>query len=444
MAVVDANNELRMLEGKEQQEIDRVLAELSALVSAQGSALLLNYRNITELAFVFTCGKLAEQMQAVAPIITDARRVKLQNARHPLIAKEQVVPISVSLGGEWDSLIITGPNTGGKTVTLKTLGLFALMAQSGLFIPADEGSELCLFDRILVDLGDEQSIEQSLSTFSSHMVHIVEIVKDLSAGALVLFDELGAGTDPVEGAALAVAILSEVRRAGALSALTTHYAELKAYALETDGVQNASCEFDVATLRPTYKLVIGTPGKSNAFAISEKLGLPQRVVTEAKELISNDNRRFESVIEKLEEARIRMERDRDRAAELLAEYESQRRDAATLAERARAQADKLINDAQAKASSLVESARASSEFVSSSWIRCDARGRASDWASIWMPRNAPCVLICARTRSASIPCRSEAMRTIFSLVLSKRATRSIWWILTKKACCWPIPTATAA
>ncbi|MBE6690268.1 MAG: endonuclease MutS2 [Ruminococcaceae bacterium] len=363
MAVVDANNELRMLEAKEQHEIDRVLAELSALVSAEGSALMLNYQNISELAFIFACGKLAEQMNASCPAVTEARQIRLINARHPLIDKDKVVPINVSLGGEWDTLIITGPNTGGKTVTLKTLGLFALMAQSGLFIPADEGSALCLFDRVLVDLGDEQSIEQSLSTFSSHMVHIVDIVNDLSPNALVLFDELGAGTDPVEGAALAVAIVSEVRRAGALAALTTHYAELKAYALETDGVQNASCEFDVATLRPTYKLVIGTPGKSNAFAISEKLGLPPRVVAEAKELISSDNRRFENVIEKLEEARIQMERDRAEAARLRAELESNRADAQKLLDRTKAQTDKLLSDAQSKATALVESARASSEFV---------------------------------------------------------------------------------
>ncbi|MBE6702954.1 MAG: endonuclease MutS2 [Ruminococcaceae bacterium] len=363
MAVVDANNELRMLEAKEQHEIDRVLAELSALVSGEGSALLLNYQNISELAFIFACGKLAEQMNATAPVICEERRVNLINARHPLIDKDRVVPICVSLGGEWDTLIITGPNTGGKTVTLKTLGLFALMAQSGLFIPADEGSALCLFDRVLVDLGDEQSIEQSLSTFSSHMVHIVDIVQDLSPKALVLFDELGAGTDPVEGAALAVAIVSEVRRAGALAALTTHYAELKAYALETQGVQNASCEFDVATLRPTYRLVIGTPGKSNAFAISEKLGLSERIVNEAKSLISNENRRFEHVIEKLEEARVQMERDRAEAARLRAEYESQRADAKKMTDRAQATADKLLSEAQSKASALVESARASSEFV---------------------------------------------------------------------------------
>ncbi len=363
MAVVDANNELRMLEAKEQHEIDRILLELSGFVAAEASALNLNYRNITELGFVFACGKLAEGMDAVAPILCTERRIKLIGARHPLIDKSKVVPITVSLGDGWDCLVITGPNTGGKTVTLKTLGLFALMAQSGLFIPADEGSELCLFDRVLVDLGDEQSIEQSLSTFSSHMVHIVSIVNSLGPGALVLFDELGAGTDPVEGAALAVAIIDEVRRAGALCAVTTHYAELKAFALDTPGVQNASCEFDVATLRPTYRLVIGTPGKSNAFAISEKLGLPPRVVSEAKSLISSENRRFENVIEQLEIARIAMERDRDEAARLRAELERQRAGAAADAERKRTEAEQILEKAQEKAASLVESARASSEFV---------------------------------------------------------------------------------
>lgn len=363
MAVVDANNELRMLEAKEQHEIERILFELSAAVSEKASALALNYQNITELAFVFTCGKLAEKTDAVAPVICEERRIRLLRARHPLIPKESVVPITVSLGGEWDTLIITGPNTGGKTVTLKTLGLFSLMAASGLFLPAQEGSEVCLFDRILVDLGDEQSIEQSLSTFSSHMVNIVRITKSLSPNALVLFDELGAGTDPVEGAALAVAIISEVRRAGALCAATTHYAELKAFALDTKGVQNASCEFDVTTLRPTYRLVLGTPGKSNAFAISEKLGLSARVVGEAKSLISADNRRFENVIAKLEAARVAAEKDREEAARLRCEWQTKTEDLQKERERTLSAAKKELENAQAKAVALTESARASSEFV---------------------------------------------------------------------------------
>ncbi len=363
MAVVDANNELRMLEAKEQHEIDRILLELSAAVAVQMGALNLNYRNITELAFVFACGRLAEKMDAVRPIICKEREISLVAARHPLIDKDRVVPITVSLGGAWDALIITGPNTGGKTVTLKTLGLFAMMAQSGLFIPAAEGSKLCLFDRVLVDLGDEQSIEQSLSTFSSHMVHIVSIVQSLSPHALVLFDELGAGTDPVEGAALAVAIISEARRAGALCAVTTHYAELKAFALDTEGVQNASCEFDVATLRPTYRLIIGTPGKSNAFAISEKLGLPPRVVSEAKSLISSENRRFENVIEQLEKARLEMEHHRDEAEKLRIHIESTRAAAERDAEKLLENAQRELNSAQSRATAMVESARASSEFV---------------------------------------------------------------------------------
>ena len=363
MAVVDANNELRMLEIKEQREIERVLAELSGAVATVCGAIRLNYENITDLAFLFTCAKLAEKMGATEPVITDKRVVNLKRARHPLIAADRVVPVSVSLGREWDTLIITGPNTGGKTVTLKTVGLFTLMAQAGLHIPADEGSELCLFDRILVDLGDEQSIEQSLSTFSSHMVHIVSIVESVTPRSLVLFDELGAGTDPVEGAALAVSIISHVRGVGALTVATTHYAELKAFALDTEGVQNASCEFDVATLRPTYRLIVGAPGKSNAFAISEKLGLPQSVVADAKSRISEENRHFERVIEALEKTRLEADRDREEAARLRAELERRKAEAQQEIDRLRREAASALESAQAKAVGLVESARASSEYI---------------------------------------------------------------------------------
>ena len=363
MAVVDANNELRMLEAKEQHEIERVLRELSELSAAETGALNLNYTNITELAFCFACAKLAENMNATLPVVTKERRVRLVKARHPLIDKDQVVPISVTLGGEWDTLIITGPNTGGKTVTLKTVGLFALMAQSGLFIPAAEGSEICLFDRILVDLGDEQSIEQSLSTFSSHMVNIVSIVRSVTDRSLVLFDELGAGTDPVEGAALALAVIDATRRAGALTVATTHYAELKAFALDTEGVQNASCEFDVTTLRPTYRLIIGAPGKSNAFAISEKLGLPAAVVEDARARISEDNRRFEHVIEQLEATRLQMEREKEAAEQMRAAYEREREKAEREIAALRATAKRDYETAEAKAAALMESARASSEFV---------------------------------------------------------------------------------
>ena len=274
-----------------------------------------------------------------------------------------VVPISVTLGGEYDTLVITGPNTGGKTVTLKTLGLFSLMAQAGLHIPAAEGSCLCVQDNILVDLGDEQSIEQSLSTFSSHMVNIVSILREKNNRSLVLFDELGAGTDPVEGAALAVAIIENIREAGALCAATTHYAELKAYALDTDGVCNASCEFDIETLRPTYKLIIGAPGKSNAFAISQKLGIPESVIKRADSYVSSDNKQFERVISELEARRFEADRELERARAMREEYESFKASAEREIAEKLTKAEKTLESARNKSQSIVESAKASSEFI---------------------------------------------------------------------------------
>ena len=363
MAVVEANNELRMLESKEAHEIERILSELSEEIAGIAASLSLNYRNITELAFAFGCAELSRQMDAREPILTEERVCRLSRARHPLIDKRTVVPISLSLGGEYDTLIITGPNTGGKTVTLKTLGLFAAMAQSGLHLPAEEGTSLCMFDKILVDLGDEQSIEQSLSTFSSHMVNIVSIVAERNDRTLVLFDELGAGTDPVEGAALAISVIEDMRRAGALCAATTHYNELKTYALDTEGVCNASCEFDVETLRPTYRLIVGTPGKSNAFAISEKLGLPPRIIERAKECIGQENRRLESILEELETARQAAEKQKESAEEMRVEYESYRAEAEKeIAERL-ARAEKELENARKKAQNMVESAKASSEYI---------------------------------------------------------------------------------
>lgn len=369
MPVVEANNELRMLRSKEEHEIERILAGLSARVSEAGAAIELNYRNITELAFLFACGELSARMRATAPMLTGERTVSLLCARHPLIDRSQVVPVDISLGenadgeGGYDTLIITGPNTGGKTVTLKTVGLFALMVQSGLHIPVDEPSTMCLFDRVLVDLGDEQSIEQSLSTFSSHMVNIVAILKQLTDRSLVLFDELGGGTDPVEGAALAVAIIEHVRAAGALCLSTTHYAELKAYALSTAGVCNASCEFDVETLKPTYKLIIGTPGKSNAFAISEKLGVPSSVVARAREYISEDNKQFEDVIEQLERSRVAMEKERERARELREEYEAFKKDAERRISSQLSEAQTTLDKARERAQAMITGAKVSSDYI---------------------------------------------------------------------------------
>ena len=363
IAVVDANNELRMLQSRETHEIERILAELSAGVAQISNALWLNYKNITELAFIFACGQLSIKMNAVSPHISSKREINLIRARHPLIDRERVVPINVSVGNGYDTLIITGPNTGGKTVTLKTLGLFALMTQAGLHIPAEENSVICLFDQVLADIGDDQSIEQSLSTFSSHMVNIAAMFEKLDDRSLVLFDELGAGTDPVEGATLAMSIIEAVREAGAMCAATTHYAELKAYALNTDGVRNASCEFDVETLRPTYKLIIGTPGKSNAFAISEKLGIPAEIIRRAQHNVSVENRNFEGVIEKLEKARVDMERNREEATRLRKEYETFKAESEQKLNRALKQAEKELEVAKAKAVAIVESAKASSDFI---------------------------------------------------------------------------------
>ena len=363
MAIVDANNELRMLQSREEHEIEKILFSLSADVSAASESLRLNYLNITELAFCFACAELSSRMKACEPVISGTRSLELCRARHPLIDPKKVVPTNIKLGDGYDTLIITGPNTGGKTVTLKTVGLFALMTQSGLHIPADPESSICVFEKVLVDLGDEQSIEQSLSTFSSHMVNIVRVTNEVDARSLCLFDELGAGTDPVEGAALAVAVIETVRAAGAMCAATTHYTELKTYALDTPGVQNASCEFDVSTLRPTYRLMIGTPGKSNAFAISEKLGLSPEIIALAKQNVSRDHQRFEEIIEQLEAARLEADRNREDAARIKAEYEKMKTDAEKEIKTRFFQVEREIEQNRKKAIQMLESARASSDFV---------------------------------------------------------------------------------
>lgn len=363
MAVVDANNELKSLAAQEKAEIERILAALSAECAACSSVIELDYHNMTELAFCYACASLAIEMRACCPTILDGRLIDLRRARHPLLNPATVVPIDVAIGENCDTLVITGPNTGGKTVTLKTLGLLTLMAQSGLQIPADESSRIGVFSEVLVDIGDEQSIEESLSTFSSHMVNVVGFLDQIGARSLVLFDELGSGTDPIEGAALAIALLEKTQRLGALSAATTHYAELKAYALDTPGVQNASCEFDVDTLRPTYKLIVGTPGKSNAFAISEKLGMPADVIARASKLIERDNKRFEDVIEKLDVNRIEMEKERSRAEAMRQEYENFKARAEAELKAKIAKSEEEIQKQTQKARQILDSARASSEFI---------------------------------------------------------------------------------
>ncbi len=363
MSVVEANNELRVLQVKEQNEIERILTELSEACGNIENALDLNYKNITELAFIFAKSELSFKLDATPARITGDRKVNLIRARHPLLDKDKVVPITVTLGGDMSTLVITGPNTGGKTVTMKTIGLLALMAQSGLHIPASDTSEICIFDDVYADIGDEQSIEQSLSTFSSHMVNIVNITENVGARSLVLIDELGAGTDPVEGAALAIAVLEKVRAAGALCAATTHYAELKAFALETPGFVNASCEFDVNTLKPTYRLIIGAPGKSNAFAISSKLGLSDAIVERAKALVSEENKHFEDVIEKLEASRLEMDKNRAEAERLRRELEEYKATSEKKIAQALARAESELEKARAQAVSIVESAKITSNYV---------------------------------------------------------------------------------
>ena len=361
--VVDLNNEIRILENEETREIERILSALSSLVAVQKEALLLNYSLIIRLSCIFARAELAVHLKGIKPNLGEKEEIYLYRARHPLIDREKVVPIDISVGKGWDTLVITGPNTGGKTVCLKTVGLFVMMAQTGLHIPADESSTLRFFSTVLADIGDEQSIEQSLSTFSSHMVNIVDMLSHVSDTSLVLFDELGAGTDPVEGAALAMSILEHCRESGAVTVATTHYAELKSYALETDRVQNAACEFDVSTLRPTYRLIIGSPGRSNAFLISEKLGLDLSIIEKARASVKSENKRFEDVIEKLEESRIAADRARREAEAIKRELEEKLRTAESERERLLASAEAELEKARIEANRMIAAARSSCEYV---------------------------------------------------------------------------------
>ena len=344
MGVVQANNELKELQAKEDKEIDRVLRILSGECAAQRENILYDYDLLVQLDTIFARAQLSYAMDAGRPLVRKRGGIDLKRARHPLLDPAKAVPVTVSLGGAYDTLVITGPNTGGKTVTLKTLGLLSLMAQCGLHIPAGDQSAVQVFTRILADVGDEQSIEQSLSTFSAHMANTVEILRQADDRSLILFDELGAGTDPVEGAALAIAIIQDVRAKGALTAATTHYAELKTFAMTTAGVENASCEFDVQTLRPTYRLLIGIPGKSNAFAISRRLGLEESVIENAKAQMDSESVRFEDVLTQLEEKRQRLEKAQGEADRLWRQREEDARKARTFRE----QMEKAKDNARAK------------------------------------------------------------------------------------------------
>ena len=357
MSAVNPNNALRELELKEKKEIERILAELSAEAAAHREDIDLNVKLLVRLDVIFAKAKLAFRMRAWAPLMNDQGRVSLRNARHPLIDPKAVVPISLHLGREFDSMIITGPNTGGKTVTLKTIGLLTLMAECGLHVPAGDGSELSTFDAILADIGDEQSIAQSLSTFSSHMRTIVDVVAQCDDRTLVLFDELGAGTDPAEGAALAMAIIEFCRKMGCRVVATTHYAELKLYAMRTQGVINASCEFNVETLRPTYKLLIGIPGKSNAFAISRKLGLTEEILKEANDLVGKSDKDFEDVLHQLEQQRQQMEAARQEAEHLRHETAKIKQQSEEYSLQLQKEKEKAMEQARREAQQIIDEAR---------------------------------------------------------------------------------------
>ena len=357
MSIVEMNNELRKLKLDEQEEIERILAELSKMIGEIAREMISNQEILEKIDFIFAKGKLSLQMKGIDPKLNEDKNFVIKNGRHPLLDPKKVVANTIYLGDEFHTLVITGPNTGGKTVTIKTVGLFALMTQSGLHIPADFGSSMCVYDNIFADIGDEQSIEQSLSTFSSHMTRIVSILDKVTEDSLVIFDELGAGTDPVEGAALAIAILEDVRMAGAKCIATTHYSELKNYALTKKSVENAAVEFDVETLSPTYRLLIGVPGKSNAFEISKKLGLSEFVINRAKEFINTENIELEDLLQNVEKNRIKAEEDRAEAEKLKTEIQMIRDAEAEKLEKLTNQKEKMMERARSEAFSITRQAK---------------------------------------------------------------------------------------
>ena len=363
MSAVTANNEIRELAAREKEEIDRILMALSDEAAKCGEDIICDFNVLTKLDLIFAKGKLSYKLNSTEPNLNTEGKVDLHKARHPLLDMKKAVPINVSLGDYFDTLVITGPNTGGKTVTLKTIGLLCAMAQCGLHIPADDGSSVPVYDKILADIGDEQSIEQSLSTFSSHMTNIVQILNEAGENTLILFGELGAGTDPTEGAALAVSIIEYARCLGAKVAATTHYSELKFFAMTTPGVQNASCEFDVKTLRPTYRLLIGLPGKSNAFAISQKLGLPQKIIDDAGSRIDSENASFEAILEELEEMRHTMEKEKLQISQMLRETEENLKASQKRSEETKKERENAVRLARREAADIIDSARRTADNV---------------------------------------------------------------------------------